>query len=255
LARLEPDVIEGYPGILAEVGTLWSTLGRRSRSPRLVFPGGELMTPTMRRCITEGLGTRVLDTYGSHEFNMLGWECPESGVMHVCDDNVIVEVLRDGRAARPGESGEVVVTGLHSYASPYIRYALGDVVTVGPQDCSCGLPFSTILNVRGRVMDYCVLPNGRHRHHWELIPMTFWDMLWHRRYQLVQETKHHFVLRVVLDASPPPADADHLERCIHEKLGSDATFRIDYVSDLESGPVGKRRLCRSEVGASDPSVS
>ena len=250
LARLEPDVIEGYPGILAEVASLWPEFGRGRRSPRLVFPGGELMTPAMRRRIAAGFGTRVLDTYGSHEFNMLAWECPQSGAMHVCDDNVIIEVLRDGRPAQEGESGEVVVTGLHSHASPYVRYALGDVVTVGPETCSCGLPFSTILNIRGRVMDYCVLPNGRLMHHWELIPMTFWDMPWHRRYQMVQETQQRFVLRVVLDGSPPPADIEHLETSIQRKLGGGATFRIDYVNELEAGAVGKRQLCRSEVAVS-----
>ena len=128
LARIEPDVIQAYPGVLTEVAALWPTIGRGRRPPRLVFPGGEVMPPAMRKRIAEGLRTRVFDTYGSHECNMLGWECPVSGLIHVCDDSIIMEVIRAGAPAGPGESGEVWITVLHTYSVPYIRYCLGDIV-------------------------------------------------------------------------------------------------------------------------------
>ena len=99
LARIEPDVIQAYPGVLTEVAALWPTIGRGRRPPRLVFPGGEVMPPAMRKRIAEGLRTRVFDTYGSHECNMLGWECPVSGLIHVCDDSIIMEVIRAGAPA------------------------------------------------------------------------------------------------------------------------------------------------------------
>ena len=83
-----------------------------------------------------------------------------TGEMHLCDDNVIVEVLRDGRRAAVGEAGEVVVTGLHGHAVPYIRYNLGDTADPGDEQCRCGAPFSTLRDLRGRTMDYCLLPGG-----------------------------------------------------------------------------------------------
>jgi hypothetical protein len=98
-------------------------------------------------------------------------------------------------------------------------------------------------------MDYCVLPDGSKMHHWDLIPMSFWDMTWHRRYQLVQEARDRFVLRVVADERPPAADVSALSSAIAGKLGPGATFRIDLVDDLAFAASGKHQLCRSEMGA------
>ena len=252
LARMAPEVVTGYPGVLTEIASLWPDLQERTRDPRLVFLGGEVATPAMRARIGSGFRAPVFSIYGSHEFNLLGWECSVTGEMHVCDDNVVVEVLRDGRPAAAGESGDVVVTGLHSYAVPYVRYSLGDTATRGDEQCRCGAPFSTLRNLQGRTMDYCVLPGGGKMHHWELIPMTFWDMPWHRRYQLVQETRERFVLRVIPDGAPPPSDLEALSSEIRRTLGPGADFRIELVDDLAFAESGKHRLCRSEIGAFRP---
>jgi phenylacetate-CoA ligase len=252
LARMAPDVVTGYPGVLTEVASLWLDLPERTRNPRVVFFGGEVGTPAMRARIRQGFEAPVFGIYGSQEFNLLGWECGVTGEMHVCDDNVIVEILRDGRPAAVGESGDVVVTGLHGYAVPYIRYSLGDTATRGDEQCRCGAPFSTLRDLRGRTMDYCVLPGGRKMHHWELIPMAFWDMPWHRRYQLVQETAERFALRVIAERKPPPSDLEMLTSQIRRALGPGAEFRIDLVDDLAFAESGKHRLCVSQVGAHRP---
>jgi phenylacetate-CoA ligase len=248
LARLAPEVAAGYPGVLTEIASLWPEIGERARDPRLVFVGGEVATPAMRARLRSGFRAPVFDMYGSHEFNLLGWECPITGEMHLCDDNVIVEVLRDGRRAAVGEAGEVVVTGLHGHAVPYIRYSLGDTATRGEEQCRCGAPFSTLKDLRGRTMDYCLLPGGRKMHHWELIPMSFWDMPWHRRYQLVQETENRFALRVIAERAPPPSDLEALFSQIRATLGPGADFRIELVDDLAFAASGKHRLCRSKLG-------
>jgi len=247
LARMAPEIVTGYPGVLAEVASLWPDLAERTRNPRFVFYGGEVGTPAMRARIRRGFQAPVFGIYGSQEFNLLGWECSVTGELHVCDDSVVVEVLRDGRPVPVGESGDVVVTGLHTYAVPYIRYSLGDTATRGDEQCRCGAPFSTLRDLHGRTMDYCVLPGGRKMHHWELIPMTFWDMPWHRRYQLVQETPERFVLRVIADVEPPSSDLEALHSEIRQTLGPGGDFRIELVDDLAFAQGGKHQLCRSEV--------
>jgi quercetin dioxygenase-like cupin family protein len=106
-------------------------------------------------------------------------------------------------------------------------------------------------------MDYCVLPGGRKIHHWEVIPMVFWDMPWHRRYQLVQETQERFVLRVIADAEPPRADLEALSSEIRQTLGPEADFRIELVDDLAFAqerqasvvPLGGRRPSSGRRGA------
>ena len=184
--------------------------------------------------------------------NLVAWECLQTGDLHLCDDGAIVEVLRDGRPAEPGESGDVVVTNLHAYASPYLRYELGDRAVAGEARCRCGAPFATIRGVQGRAMDSLVLPSGRVMHHWELIPMSFWDMPWHRQYQLVQETPDRIVLRVVTEAEPPAADVERLRRAVLEKMGPGASFRIERIDEIERARSGKWRVCISRVERTRP---
>jgi phenylacetate-CoA ligase len=253
--RFAPDVLAGYPAVITEIAGIWPDVRGQTRNPRLVFVGGEAVTPAMRRRIERGFEASVVDFYGSHEVNLIGWECAVTGDLHLCDDNVVVEVVREGRRVEVGETGDVIITGLHTYAAPFIRYDLGDVATLGDETCRCGAPFSTLRDLHGRRMDYCVLPDGRKMHHWELIPMSFWDMQWHRRYQLVQETHERFVLRLIADDCPPAEDLSALSSAIGQKLGPRATFRIDLVDDLAFPATGKHQLCRSEVGASPRSGS
>jgi hypothetical protein len=84
-------------------------------------------------------------------------------------------------------------------------------------------------------------------HHWELIPMFFWGLPWHRLYQLVQEAPDRVVLRVVADSEPPAADLERLHRSVLEKLGPGAAFRIERIDEIERARSGKWRVCVSLV--------
>jgi phenylacetate-CoA ligase len=253
LVRLRPDVISGYASSVVETLEDWHRLGGAAHPPRLVVCGGDVMTPSQRERLRAGFGAPVHETYGCHELNMVAWECRETGDLHLCDDLAIVEVLRDdGRPAEPGESGDVLVTNLHAYAWPYLRYELGDRAVAGDPLCRCGAPFATIRSIQGRTMDALVLPDGRVMHHWELIPMTFWEMPWHRQYQLVQESAERFVLRLVADVEPPQADLEHLHRAVRDKLGPGPTFTIERIDEVERAASGKSRVCVSRMAREDP---
>ncbi|MER3445578.1 MAG: hypothetical protein C4291_01495, partial [Candidatus Dadabacteria bacterium] len=124
LQNLRPHVVAGYAGVLAKVAELISDIDSRMIRPRFVAVGGEVLTPLMRHQITEAFASPVFDIYGSHEFNLIAWECKDTGEFHTCDDGMIVEVINDGRPVATGERGEVVGTNLHSLAMPLIRYRL-----------------------------------------------------------------------------------------------------------------------------------
>ena len=247
LAALRPDIIRGLPGELAEIAAFWPRYAGGAHKPRMLVTSGEVLSQSLRRTIEEGFNAPARNTYGSHEFNLLAWECPQTGLMHVCDDNVILEVLNDGSPAGEGEAGDVVVTGLHSYVAPYIRYGLGDIAVRGPSPCPCGAPFSTLQTIRGREMDTCITPEGRKIHHWELIPKGFWDMTWHRRYLMIQETPAHIVLQVVASEKPPAADIEQLEKGVLEKLGTGGRFDLQLVDEIAPTESGKYRVCQSKA--------
>jgi phenylacetate-CoA ligase len=250
LDALRPDVIKGNPTILSHLaGHLESSPGRVPR-PRILTTGGETLAPFRRQRIQEVFGRRIFDVYGSHEFNLLAWECLPHGGYHVCDDNVVLEVLRDGRPARAGERGEVVATALHCYAVPFIRYRLGDVVTRGPDTCPCGSPFSTLQGIRGRMHDYFRMPDGSWFHPDEIVvPVMEAEARWFDRYRLTQVREDRIVLEILPFAAPGPERLQKVERIARRQLPKGVSFRAEIVDRLELEAGGKFRYCRSLVGS------
>ena len=247
LERYDPDFIIGYASVLAHVAPLAG--GRPPGGAlRFVIAGGESLSPARRSAIERGFGVRVFDVFGAHECCIVASECPQTGLYHVCDDNAIVEVLRDGRPAAEGEAGEVVVTALHCYAMPFIRYCLGDIVVRGPETCPCGQPFSTLESIKGRMRDYFSLPDGRRVHALEAImPVFDEDASWIYQYQLTQETEDRFLLRVVPLGDPDPARMEAVRKAVASRLGPGARLDMELSDNIPFEPSGKFKDCRSLV--------
>ena len=249
LSAYRPDVITAMPGMLCRIADYLIGHEQRIR-PRLLIVGGEVLTPLMRRRITQGFNAPVRETYASHEFPLLGWECPRGGEFHTCDDGVILEVLHEGRPAREGERGEVVATNLHAYAMPFIRYRLGDIATRGEHHPNCSQPFSSIRSIQGRMIDYFPLPDGRVIHPYQILSSLIGGRDgWIRQYQLLQERADRIVLRVQPAQAP---DSDHLaslEQSVLSLLGRGVDFRVQLVDDLPLEESGKFRASRSLVGS------
>jgi len=245
-----PDVLTGYPGLLARLAPRVAADASGRIRPRLVVPGGEVLTPPMRELIAHGFGGAVRQIYGAYETGLMAWECAETGLLHVDDDLVVVEIVADGRAAAAGETGEVFCTALHSFAMPILRYRIGDLAERGPSPCPCGYPGSTLGGVRGRRLDYYPLPDGRQLHHYELTaPIIGTPDLrsWVARFQVVQLRRDRFVLRL---AAADPSRAEPRERIRAELsriLGPGVELRVELVDELDFEPSGKFRWSRSLV--------
>lgn len=217
--------------------------------PRLLIAGGEVLTPLLRRPIAQSFGAPVHELYGTHELGLIAWQCRGAGTLHVADDNVIVEVLKDGHPVKPGETGEVVVTRLHAFAMPFIRYRLGDLVTKGDSPCACGAPFSTVLTVQGRMLDYFPLAGGRLLHPYELVAIIVKHAgRWIGQYQIAQERPDRVVVRATPLACPARAEVAALERAARDCLGPGIEFEIGlFAQELPPEINGKFRMARSFV--------
>jgi phenylacetate-CoA ligase len=247
LRSYRPDTLFAFPGVLARLADEVTEEDRRLIRPRLLLTGGEVLTPDARRRIVHAFGAPVYNFYGSHELNLIAWECKQTGEMHTCDDGLVLQILKDGRPAEPGEQGEPVGTNLHSFAMPFIRYRLGDVVTQGAPACACGASFATIRAVQGRVIDYFRLPDGRSMHPYQVVTPLLKAAPWLRRYQLVQERTDSVVLRVVAVPAPSPEDVARVEAAVKPVLGAAVAFRLEPVDAIPPGPGGKVRVLVSLV--------
>ncbi len=255
LAEVQPDVLLGFPGMLDRLTSPELAPLRTRLRPRLVLVGGEVSTTAMRARLREAFGAAVAETYASHECPLMAWSCRHGAELHGCDDGVVLEVLRDGRPAAPGERGEVVATNLHAYAMPFIRYRLGDLATRGTE-CPCAQPFSTIATIEGRMVDYFPLPDGRLLHPYEIVTRLVWGPSeWIQRYQLVQERRDRIVLRVV--GIEPPADrVAAIVAAVQPLLGPGVEFRVELADEIPLTAGGKLRPARSLVHSEyDPPMS
>lgn len=249
LMRIKPDVILSYAGILARVGDLISERNRSKWRPRFLLSGSETLTSLRRRQIEEGFGSRVYDYYAAFESGVIAWECPETGLYHVADDHIILELERDGRSvpAVDGERGETIITNLHTFSMPFIRYRLNDTVVCGPSRCPCGAPFSTLRAIEGRRIDYFFLPDGRHVHPLGISRSFVQSCPGIKQYQIVQESLNRITLRIVGSPSFPQSALTDIPAAVKTYLGADVHVDIILLDHMEPEPTGKFRLFVSNV--------
>jgi phenylacetate-CoA ligase len=103
-------------------------------------PGGSVPA-TRTRLEQLWPGTRIFDHHGMTETGPVSHECPaQPGTLHVLESAYLPEIIdAGGRPARPGETGELVLTTLGRTGSPLLRYRTGDLVRAGSgQRCPCG---------------------------------------------------------------------------------------------------------------------
>jgi len=247
LEEIDPDILSGYPGALAVLAAF--AKGKFSKKKlRFIICGGESLTLAKRKIIEDAFGVRAFDVLGTNECNIVSWECPHTGLYHVCDDNIVAEVIRDGQPVKEGEQGELVITSLHSYAMPFIRYRMGDMVIKGPDRCPCGQPFSTFQSIAGRIREYFLLPDGRRVHPLEAVmPVITECAPWLDRFQMTQETKTNFVLLVTLMRKPAPEEIQSFSSMVARRLGQGAEFRIEIADNIPFEANGKFKDCRSLI--------
>ena len=119
--------------------------------------------PQLRTLIREVFDGRIIDRYSSEEFGYIALQCPVHDHLHVCSPILVVEVVDDeGNACNVGVPGRVLVTSLHNFAMPLIRYDIGDIAEFG-EPCDTGLNWPVLNQVNGRIRDSITLPGGEFR--------------------------------------------------------------------------------------------
>ena len=252
-----PAMLSGYPNMLARVSEALQRDPPTPPSIRVALVGAESLTPDLRRKIESRLGVPVRDLYGSNECNLMAWECAQGGPLHTSDDTVLVEVIgADGTPVAPGERGEVVVTALHSFAMPLIRFRIGDLAEQGSAQCECGAPFATVHGVQGRMLDMFPLPDGRVIHPYYLSESLIMDDPdWIENFQLTQERIDHVTMRIVPRAEPTAERVAALRAHGAELLGAGVGFELLIVDSIPSEVSGKYRPARSFVTSSYDTVT
>ncbi|HUQ64181.1 MAG TPA: AMP-binding protein [Acidimicrobiales bacterium] len=150
LVRHDPDYLLSYPSNLLALADHFRSQGLKLGSLRGVTSYGEVLDPEVRAACRDTWGAEVVDMYSAQEVGYIALQCPKGESYHVQSESVYVEVLDDnGRACAPGEVGRVVVSTLHNFAMPLLRYEVGDLAEVGDR-CPCGRKLPVLTRLAGR---------------------------------------------------------------------------------------------------------
>jgi len=242
LHLIRPGMVGGYPVILAEIAAHLDDEDRAQLPLKLVATGGDALTVAARQQIEAGFGVRAFNFYGMNEVVMAASECPHTGLFHLASESVIAEVLCGDRTAEVGETGELTVTSLHSYAMPFIRYQPGDLVEKGPDPCPCGAPYPTLSAIRGRVADLFVLPHGSKMHPFQIDGRLKGYVDAMRRYQVVQTRPDAVEIRIVAQNESLTAQTATMEAQFDFLRARGVQVSLRFVDELPSRDNGKFRL-------------
>jgi phenylacetate-CoA ligase len=248
LRRFKPHVIVAYASGAGALARFVNDRGLRSWDATPVLTGAEGLTPHDRAAIEQAFGP-AFDTYGCREVMLIGSECEAHDGLHTSMENLITELVvrePDGaiRHARPGETGEIVVTDLHNLACPMIRYVNGDLaVARGDEPCRCGRGLVRIGPIEGRVTD--TLTDGAGRAVGGLVFNILFGIIGAvaRSFQIVQRRDLSVVFKVVPYAGDRLPDRE--TQLIHQyaqRYLPGVAFAIEIVDDIPLTAAGKRRV-------------
>jgi len=235
------------PVYLGAVARYLKNAGRPAPRLRFIISSFELLTGSIRDLLEEVFGCEIYTQYGASECEV-AHGC-EFHRLHVRSNNVLVECIRDGRPAEPGELGRAVLTDLCNYNTPFIRYDIGDVIALGEEGCSCGRGTEVIECVHGRVADLITASGTDGRR--VLTPLQadeiFRGVPGVGAYRLVQRGERDYHVSVMPDGGPAP-DAGRLLERGGRLLGPDSRLRVERVAEMKPERSMKYRFVYSEAG-------
>jgi phenylacetate-CoA ligase len=241
LARRKPRTIVAYTQALTTLARWVLDRGVRDWPDARILCAAEALLPGDRDVIARAFGPEVFETYGSRETMLMAAECDAHGGMHVAQENLVLEIARDARRVPAGESGEVLVTDLHNYGMPFIRYVNGDVATLAPEGrCACGRWLRRIAHVDGRRVDTLRDAQGHPVPGMLFISLLQSETQMLRAYQVVQRKGGAIELKVVRGRDWDGARFDGVVSRLAGYFGG-LPFVVTFCEEIPASASGKRR--------------
>lgn len=247
ITRERPPYILSYPTNLHALALRCAETGLRMPWLKSLITFSEALSPGQRTAIEGWFGVPVEDMYSAAEVSMIAVQCPDVPEnYHVQSENVLMEVVDDdGGPCEIGETGRILVTDLHNFAMPFIRYEIGDLAVFG-DPCPCGRGLPSVRRIFGRVRNMLKLESGEQifpdiaaLHLSEIAPL--------RQYQMIQKSYTDIEMKLNL-ARPFEGDEEaHMRKMILDALGQPFNLHLVPVDDIPRHPSGKFEDFISEV--------
>ena len=154
LRRFQPDALDGFFTCMTDIAHYLHRKGEKPGfSPKAIFPTSETVSPLGRALLEEVFGCKVYDQYASSEGAPFVTDCAHQ-TLHMDLSSGVLEHF--------GENDEVLITSFSTYATPLIRYRIGDSMIFAPEGttCPCGMQAPVVESIQGRSLDFLYTPQG-----------------------------------------------------------------------------------------------
>jgi len=240
LLNIQPHYLITFPSQLSVLADYFQYSESGLNNLKGLMVVGETVTDELREKCQALWGLKINDCYTCEEVGYIALQCPEHNHYHIQSENVIVEILNENdKQCQPGETGRVVITSLNNFATPLIRYELGDYAEVG-EPCPCGRGLPVLKKIKGRSRNRLALPGGGHtfpyfgdQEEYSAITTAI------RQYQIIQESLQDIEVKLVVAETISNEQENDLKQLLNKHLGFDFNIRITYLEQIPKGPTGK----------------
>ena len=238
IRRYRPHYVSGYAGSLYQIARVAREHSVRLYQPAFVYSSAEMLRDFMRAEIEEQFNAKVYDFYGSREVGAIAGECV-NGNKHVFSMNNLVEVFDDNdRPVTDCSEGRLVITNLHNYSFPMIRYEIGDTGALSSQPCGCGSTLPVLKQLLGRITDHFILASGK-LVHGEFITHLFYFREWVDQFQVDQLEYDRLRIRIVRRDAVDENDIWEITHNVQLVMGANCKLEWEYVDSIDKSPQGK----------------
>jgi phenylacetate-CoA ligase len=134
-------------------------------------------------------------------------------------------------------TGRVVVTVLHNFATPLVRYELGDYAEAGV-DCACGRGLPVLTRIMGRVRNMLVAADGKR--YWPTFgSRSLGNIASIRQHQFAQIGRDLIEARLVTSAPLDSHLEEHIRNRVLARLPPGFRLAFAYPARIERGNGGK----------------
>jgi phenylacetate-CoA ligase len=244
-----PEVVVSYVTPMLLLAD-WIVANKKSVfSPDVILTGAEALHDYQRERLEKVFRCKVVNTYGCREVMLIGAECAKCGRMHTNDDHLFLETIDEKQQKIIGKPGNLIITDLHNYGFPLIRYRNGDRVTLtentGKSHGDCQLPFSVIQEIHGRQLEHIVTTTGN-TIPGEFFPHLLKDVAGLVKFQVIQKTANSVELHFVRGSNFDQSRWDWSLLQIRQQLGDGMQLECLLQQDIPLTVSGKHLVCINE---------
>lgn len=245
LARRAPRQMITFPSLALDLG-LRADRARWCDAPLHKIVGiSETITREQRQAIRERLGCEIAQIYACSEMGCIALQSPADDRYLVCEESVLVEILDDdGQPVRAGDSGRIVLTSFYNYATPFIRYDIGDRGCFASAPDRDGRTLKVIERIDGRARAHLLDAGGRRVSAHAISASPLSDQLGVGRFQIRQQKDGTIDIDHV---GVPGASLAAIRSSVDDLLGGTRTLRLHPVEALPRTSGGKRDLVVSDA--------